>query len=140
MGAKTTILASAIALTIFGAFLWSQSASPVRERDGDAAPASQNLFLPRNDRAPDKAPPPDPSKEDPKFVQQLAEKDARAAAYWAIQLPVTPGRLDAMKAVAIALANEDFTGAVNSRILVAMRSPLFACGGRRREFLPVGLI
>src|SRR5262245_7232236 len=120
MGAKSTILGSAIALILIGALVWHKSAPPVRESDGDAAPAakkqsasaSQNLFLPRNDRAADQAPSPDPSKEDPAFVRQLAESDARAAAHWAVQLPVTPGRLDAIKAVAIAWANEDLPGVV----------------------------
>src|SRR5262245_42067622 len=115
MGVKRTILASAIALVTIGVFLWIQSASPIRENVGDAVPiakqrasASHTLLSPPNDQTPSVLLPDD----DPEFVRQLSESDPRVAAYWAAQLPVTPARLDAIKAAASAWANQDFPGAV----------------------------
>src|SRR5215831_15043364 len=116
MDLKRTILAGAIALITIGVFLWSQSASSVRENACDMAAivtqqrgsASQSLLSPPKEQECSVL----ISNDDPELVRQLADNDARAAAYRAVQLPVTPGRLDAIKAVAIAWANDDFPGAV----------------------------
>src|SRR5262245_19591425 len=104
MGTKTTILGSAIALITIVVLLWIQSASPIRENDRDAAPIAkeQRTFRPLSLRSPsnDRTSPAALSSYDAEFVQQLAESDARSAAYCAVQLPATSDRLDTIKAVA----------------------------------------
>src|SRR5688572_23269842 len=118
MGAKRTILwASAITLIGVGVFLRRQAASPALSSVGGAVPAtgrhhassSPRLFSQASDQA---RLPFTPLEEDVESVRQLAERDPPAAATQAIRLPAGSVRVDAMKAVAIAWANQDLPGAV----------------------------
>jgi hypothetical protein len=117
MDAKRAILwVSAITLIGVGVLLRREAASPALSSVGDAVPAvgkqrvtlSQRLFSPARNEARLLV----PLEDDLESVRQLAESDPAAAAIWAARLSAGPARVDGIKAVAIAWANRDLSGAV----------------------------
>ena len=115
MGAKRTILlVGAVTLIGLGVFLRRQTVSPALSGAGDGVPAagkrhvspSPGLFVPARNQAGLDV----PLEDEVEAVRQLAERDPDSAASRAAQLG--PVRIDAIKAVAIAWANQDLAGAV----------------------------
>jgi hypothetical protein len=115
MGARRTILwVGAITLISLGVFLRQQPVSPALLGAGDAVPAAgkqpaspPGLLLPvRNQAGLDV-----PLEDELETVRQLAESDPVSAASLAARLREGPVRVDAIKAVAIAWANQDLAGA-----------------------------
>ena len=116
MGSKRTILlAGAITLISIGVFFRHRSASPALSSIGDAGPVTGKRHAPSPQRlfsAGQASLPFAPLADDLESVRQLAESDPPAAATWAARIPAGSARVNAMKAVAIAWANQDVPGAV----------------------------
>jgi len=112
---QAILIAGAMALIIVGVVSRRQSASPMPESGGDATPtagkqrvSAERLFSQRRSEARS----PVSSENDVDRVRQLAEGNPPAAARWAVQFPASAARVEAIKAVAIAWANQDLAGAV----------------------------
>ena len=112
---QVILIVGATALIIIGVVSRRQSA-PLPESGGDAEPdvgkARQSALQRSLVRPPNHASLPAPSEEELERVRQLAESDPRAAAFSATSLLANPARVEAIRAAAIAWANQDLAGAI----------------------------